>query len=144
MPATGEVYGLAQNRHMDQRKNPRLATQAASHHLRDLYMRFGSWDLALAAYNMGYEQLLDAIDTYGTADFNELARQQAIPSETAAYVPKIAAAAIVANNLERFGFDRVEISRPIDEAEVPAPAGTPVKVLAKAAGVATSAIRALN
>ena len=46
-------------------KNPRLATQAAAHHLRDLYLRFGSWDLALAAYNMGYEQLLNAIDTYG-------------------------------------------------------------------------------
>ena len=106
MPTTGEVYGLAQNRFLDQRKNPRLATQAAAHHLRDLYMRFGSWDLALAAYNMGYEQLLDAIDKYGTADFNELARQQAIPDETANYVPKIAAAAIVANNLEHFGFDR--------------------------------------
>jgi molybdopterin biosynthesis enzyme len=63
---------------------------------------------------MGYEQLLSAIDRYGTTDFNELARQEAIPSETAAYVPKIAAAAIVANNLERFGFDKVEIARPVD------------------------------
>ncbi len=72
MPATGDVYGLEQDRYLDQRKNPRLATKAAAHHLHDLYMRFGSWDLALAAYNMGYEQLLDAIDTYGTADFNEL------------------------------------------------------------------------
>src|SRR4029453_16214578 len=111
MPATGAVYGLQQSQHLDQRKNPRLATMAAAHHLRDLYLRFGSWDLALAAYNMGYEQLLNRIDTYGTSDFNELARQQAIPSETSSYVPKIAAAAIVANNLERFGFDRVDVSR---------------------------------
>lgn len=144
MPATGEVYGLVQNRFMDQRKNPRLATKAAAHHLRDLYFRFGSWDLALAAYNMGYEQLLDAIDKYGTADFNELSRQEAIPSETAAYVPKIAAAAIIANNLEHFGFDKVEISRPVDSAEIVVPPGTPLKILAKAAGVATSAVRTLN
>lgn len=144
MPATGGVYGLQQNRHLDQRKNPRLATKAAAHHLRDLYMRFGSWDLALAAYNMGYEQLLDRIDQYGTADFNELARQRAIPSETASYVPKIAAAAIVANNLERFGFDRVEVSRPVDASEIAVPPGTPLKTLAKAAGVATSTIRTLN
>jgi membrane-bound lytic murein transglycosylase D len=144
MPATGAVYGLARNAFMDQRKNPRMASQAAAHHLRDLYLRFGSWDLALAAYNMGYEQLLNAIDKYGTSDFNELARQEAIPAETAAYVPKISAAAIVANNLERFGFDKVEVSRPIDAAEIAVPPGTPLKVLAKASGVATSAIRTLN
>jgi membrane-bound lytic murein transglycosylase D len=144
MPATGEVYGLQRTKHLDQRKNPRLATQAAAHHLRDLYFRFGSWDLALAAYNMGYEQLLDTIDKYGTADFNELARQEAIPAETAAYVPKIAAAAIVANNLEHFGLDRVEIARPVDAAEIAVPPGTPLRILAKASGVATSAIRSLN
>ncbi|WP_437541426.1 transglycosylase SLT domain-containing protein [Sorangium sp. So ce367] len=144
MPATGAVYGLQQTRHLDQRKNPRLATQAAAHHLRDLYLRFGSWDLALAAYNMGYEQLLDRIDRYGTSDFNELARQEAIPSETAAYVPKIGAAAIVANNLERFGFDEVAVSRPIDAAEIAVSPGTPLKTLAKAAGIGTSTLRKLN
>jgi membrane-bound lytic murein transglycosylase D len=144
MPATGGVYGLEQDHYIDQRKNPRLATKAAVHHLRDLYQRFGGWDLALAAYNMGYEQLLDAIDQYGTADFNELARQQAIPKETASYVPKITAAAIVANNLEHFGFDKVELSRPVDAAEIPVPPGTPLKILAKAAGVATAAVRSLN
>jgi membrane-bound lytic murein transglycosylase D len=144
MPATGAVYGLSQSRFVDQRKNPALATRAAVHHLRDLYMRFGAWDLALASYNMGYEQLLDAIDRYGTADFNELARQEAIPSETAAYVPKIAAAAIVANNLERFGFDKVEVGRPVDAAEIAVPPGTPLKALAKAAGIATAQLRALN
>jgi membrane-bound lytic murein transglycosylase D len=144
MGATGEVYGLQVSKQLDQRKNPRLATQAAAHHLRDLYYRFGSWDLALAAYNMGYEQLLDAIDKYGTADFNELARQEAIPAETAAYVPKIAAAAIVANNLEHFGFDKVDVLRPIDAGEIAVPPGTPLKTLAKAAGVATSMVRTLN
>jgi membrane-bound lytic murein transglycosylase D len=144
MPSTGAVYGLQRSQLLDQRRNPRLATQAAAHHLRDLYMRFGEWDLALAAYNMGYEQLLDAIDRYGTTDFNELARQEAIPSETAAYVPKIAAAAIVANNLEHFGFERVELSRPVDAAEIAIPPGTPLRTVAKAAGVSTAAIRTLN
>ncbi len=144
MPATGSVYGLVQNKHVDQRKNPKMATTAAAHHLRDLYMRFGSWDLALAAYNMGYEQLLDRIDRYGTADFNELARQEALPSETASYVPKIAAAALIANNLERFGFDQVEIMRPVDLAEVAAPPRLSLKTLAKAAGVSVKTIRTLN
>ena len=144
MPATGKVYGLEQNKFMDQRKNPRLATQAAAHHLRDLYLRFQNWDLALAAYNMGYEQLLDAIDRYGTTDFNELARQEAIPSETASYVPKIAAAAIVANNLDRFGFDGVNVMQPMDTADIAVPPRTPLKILAKACGVSTSTIRNMN
>jgi membrane-bound lytic murein transglycosylase D len=144
MPTTGAVYGLVQSRYVDQRKNPVLATRAAAHHLRDLYMRFGTWDLALAAYNMGYQALLDAIFRHGTADFNELAQKAAIPCETAAYVPKIMAAALVANNLERFGFDRVEISRPNDAAELAVPPSTPIKIVARAAGVATAAIRALN
>lgn len=144
MPATGAVYGLVQNKHVDQRKNPKLATTAAAHHLRDLYMRFGSWDLALAAYNMGYEQLLDRIDRYGTADFNELARQEALPSETASYVPKIAAAALIANNLERFGFDQVEIMRPMDIAEIAVPPRLSLKTLAKAAGVSVKTIRSIN
>ncbi len=144
MPSTGAVYGLVQNKHVDQRKNPKLATTAAAHHLRDLYMRFGSWDLALAAYNMGYEQLLDRIDRYGTADFNELARQEALPTETASYVPKIAAAALIANNLERFGFDQVEIMRPMDIAEIAVPPRLSLKTLAKAAGVSVKTIRTIN
>lgn len=144
MPSTGAVYGLVQNKHVDQRKNPKLATTAAAHHLRDLYMRFGSWDLALAAYNMGYEQLLDRIDRYGTADFNELARQEALPTETASYVPKIAAAALIANNLERFGFDQVEIMRPMDIAEIAVPPRLSLKTLAKAAGVSVKTIRSIN
>ncbi|MDI1476165.1 lytic transglycosylase domain-containing protein [Polyangium sp. y55x31] len=144
MPATGAVYGLVQNKHVDQRKNPKLASRAAAHHLRDLYMRFGNWDLALAAYNMGYEQLLDRIDRYGTADFNELARQEALPTETATYVPKIAAAALIANNLERFGFDQVELVRPVDAAEIAAPPGLSLKTLAKAAGVPLKTVKQLN
>ncbi len=144
MPATGAVYGLRQNKFVDQRKNPRAATQAAVHHLRDLYMRFGQWDLALAAYNMGYEQLLDRIDQAGTTDFNELARQGALPTETSRYVPKIVAAAIVANNLERFGFDEVQPSAPVDGGEIAVPPRTALETVARAAGVSTSIIRKLN
>lgn len=144
MPATGAVYGLKQNKFVDQRRNPRLATQAAVHHLRDLYMRFGQWDLALAAYNMGYEQVLERIDRVGTTDFNELVRAGVMPEETSKYVPKIIAAAIVANNLERFDFEDVKISKPVDMAEIAVPPRTPLDVVAKAAGVPTAMIRKLN
>lgn len=144
MPQTGAVYGLRQNKHLDERRNPRLATRAAAHHLRDLYMRFEDWNLALAAYNMGYEQLLDAIDRYNTTDFAELARQNALPNETANYVPKIAAAAIVANNLEHFGFSDVKLQKPFETAELAVGPGVSLKTIAKACSVPTAAIKALN
>jgi len=144
MPATGAVYGLRQNKFLDQRRNPKLATIAAAHHLRDLYMRFGQWDLALAAYNMGYEQLLDRIDQVGTTDFNELSRAGVLPSETAKYVPKIVAAAIVANNLERFDFDKADLGTPTNMGEIAVPPRTPLEAIAKAAGISTAQIRKLN
>jgi membrane-bound lytic murein transglycosylase D len=144
MKPTGEVYGLQVTPFLDLRRDPVAATIAASHHLRDLYHRFGAWDLALAAYNMGYEQLLSAIDQVGTTDFNELARQHALPDETSAYVPKIVAAALVANNLERYGFDEVKISQPLSAAEITVPGGTPLAIVAKAAGMSTGALRTYN
>jgi membrane-bound lytic murein transglycosylase D len=144
MPSTGDIYGLPRTSMLDERRSPVRATRAAAHHFRDLFLRFGSWDLALAAYNMGYEQLLDAVDKYGTTDFNELARQDALPAETAAYVPKIGAVAIIANNLEHFGFDNLELAPPMTGAEIAVPAGTSLGLIARAGGVATSVIRALN
>ncbi len=144
MRSTGEVYGLEVNRFHDLRKNPQVATRAALHHLRDLHQRFGSWDLAFAAYNMGYEQLLDRIDRYGTTDFNELARQRALPSETTAYVPKIVAAALVANNLERYGFSDVKVYQPVHVSELSVPGGTPIDTIAKASGISGAKLRTLN
>jgi membrane-bound lytic murein transglycosylase D len=144
MPATGAVYGLRQNKWLDERRNPRLATRAAAHHLSDLYLRFDDWNLALAAYNMGYEQLLDRIDRYNTADFNELVRQHALPDETSAYVPKIAAAAIIANNLQHFGFDEVKYAKAEETGEIAVPAGTSLKTIAKAAGIPLSTVKNLN
>jgi membrane-bound lytic murein transglycosylase D len=144
MRGTGEVYSLEVSRYHDERMNPVKATRAASHHLRDLFQRFGSWELAFAAYNMGYEQLLDRIDRYGTTDFNELARQRALPSETASYVPKIVAAALVANNLDRYGFEDVKIYKPLHHAELSVPGGTHLSTVAKAAGTSSTELRNLN
>ncbi|MEM9697033.1 MAG: transglycosylase SLT domain-containing protein, partial [Myxococcota bacterium] len=144
MRSTGEVYSLEVNRYHDLRKNPVAASQAAAHHLRDLFQRFGSWDLALAAYNMGYLQLLDRIDRYGTTDFSELARQRALPKETAKYVPKIVAAALVANNLDRYGFSDVKVHKPRHFSELGVPGGTPLKTVAKAAGISVKTLRSFN
>ncbi|HEV7821593.1 MAG TPA: transglycosylase SLT domain-containing protein, partial [Burkholderiales bacterium] len=53
IPSTGKMYGLQQNFWYDGRRDVTAATNAALDYLQKLYEMFGSWDLALAAYNWG-------------------------------------------------------------------------------------------
>ena len=53
IPSTGKMYGLQQNFWYDGRRDETAATNAALDYLEKLYEMFGSWDLALAAYNWG-------------------------------------------------------------------------------------------
>ena len=114
MPATGRIYGLTVNRRVDERLDPERATHAALKHLKDLYQRFGNWELAFSAYNMGYGGLLASVRKYNTNDFWKLRRHEAgIPYETALYAPKIMAMAIVANNKKLFGCHKVALDKPL-------------------------------
>ena len=61
MPATGKQYGLKLNSLVDERRDPVLASQAAARSLRDLYKIFGDWNLVIAAYNCGPENINKAI-----------------------------------------------------------------------------------
>jgi membrane-bound lytic murein transglycosylase D len=108
MPDAARSYGLTVDRWVDERLNPERSTQAAVRYLSDLYRRFGSWDLAMAAYNMGYGGLSRSVRKFNTNSFWELSRYEAgIPWETTLYVPKILATAIVMNNRRAFGLDTV-------------------------------------
>src|SRR5690606_268295 len=120
-------------------------TEAAARHLGDLYRRFGSWELSLAAYNMGYGGLLSAIRKFNTNDFFELGRYEAgIPWETTLYVPKIIAMAIVARNPAVFGHEGIELDPPIEADAVRIPGGTTLKAIARAAGITEADLAALN
>jgi membrane-bound lytic murein transglycosylase D len=145
MPETGRTYGLAVDRWVDQRLDPVEATEAAVRLLSDLYRRFGSWELAMAAYNMGHGGLTRAIKKYNTNDFWELARHEAgIPWETTLYVPKILATAIVMSNKKAFGLDDVE-PEPAESFDlIQLGPGTPLSDVARAAGIATEDLERKN
>jgi membrane-bound lytic murein transglycosylase D len=145
MPETGKIYGLTQDRWIDQRLDPQLETGAAADFLGDLHRRFGSWDLALAAYNMGYGGLGSVVRRYNTNDFWSLARTEGtLPWETTLYVPKILAAAIVGHNLAKFGLADVPVDGPVDGDEIEVPAGTPLTLVAQAAGCTPKDVETLN
>jgi membrane-bound lytic murein transglycosylase D len=142
---TAKIYGLTIDRWLDQRLDAPAETEAAGDLLGDLHRRFGSWEMAFAAYDMGYAGLSTVVRRYNTNDFWSLARTEgALPWETALYVPKIVAAAVVANNLATFGFADVALDAPVPTDDVNVPPGTPLALVAQAAGCTLKDLQALN
>ena len=104
MKGTGRVYGLDVDWYLDERRDPIKSTVAAAHHLRDLYDQFGSWPLALGAYNAGSGKISRAIKKTGTRDFWKIRRSRYIRRETKDYVPRFIAATLIAKNPTAYGF----------------------------------------
>ncbi|PSM30809.1 LysM peptidoglycan-binding domain-containing protein, partial [Haliangium sp. UPWRP_2] len=108
MPEGARIYGLRVDHWVDERKDPQRSTEAAARYLGDLKARFGSWHLALAAFNAGYGAVLRAMQKYNTNDYWELCRHEdGLPWETLNYVPKAIASALIGENRGFFGFDEV-------------------------------------
>jgi membrane-bound lytic murein transglycosylase D len=142
---TAKVYGLAIDRWVDRRLDPDAETDAAADLLGDLHRRFGSWDLALAAYDMGYAGLTAVVRRYNSNDFWSLSRAEgSLPWETTLYVPKILAAAVVAHNLAAFGLGDLALDPAVETDEVTVPPGTSLTVIGTALGVTAKDVQALN
>ncbi len=90
MLATGKTYGLEVNSLVDERCDPILSTYAAAHYLSDLYRIFGDWNLVIAAYNCGPDNIKKAIHrANGERDYWQI--YPYLPRETRGYVPSFIA-----------------------------------------------------
>jgi len=98
LDGTARILGVLNNRWVDERRSIHRSTEAAIRHLASLHRTFGSWELALAAYNGGAGYLRRAMDRHGTRDFWTLAARGALRRETAEYVPRFAALAVICKN----------------------------------------------
>ncbi|GAB4363280.1 MAG: hypothetical protein Kow0042_01020 [Calditrichia bacterium] len=98
---TGQAYGLNQSWWYDERQDPEKSTRAAARHLKDLYNRFNNWYLAIAGYNYSPRKIERRIQRYGVNEFWDLPR---LPRQTRNYVPTFIAAALIAQNPEKYGF----------------------------------------
>ena len=145
MPETARAYGLVVDRWTDERLDPQRSTEAAARLLADLHRRFGNWELALAAYNMGHAGLSRAIRKYNSNDYWLLCHYEGgLPWETTLYVPKIEALAIAMVNRSTFGVDDAEPDAAAQFDIVNIGPGQPLASIAKAAGVHESSIAELN
>ena len=148
MPATARWLGLEVGSLVDQRYDPYAATPRALDYLASLYDQFGSWFLALAAYNGGPGRLARILADYGQARpwndelFHRIRHR--LPAETRDFVPKFLAAVRVAEDPARFGLPGYTSDRPqsFDVVEVAGPAS--IDVIAGAAGAGEAELKALN
>jgi membrane-bound lytic murein transglycosylase D len=151
MKGTAKFYDLRVDSWVDERRDPFKATDAAARHLQDLNQRFGSLYLAAAAYNAGGGRVSrglrklrpDPDETNADAAFFRLADTRLLRRETKDYVPKLIAAALIAKEPARYGFELTP-GEPLVYDSIVVPTMTGLDVIARLADTTVAAVRELN
>ena len=141
---TGKRYGLRIDGYVDERRDPILSTRAAVNYFKDLYSLFGSWPLALAAYNSGEYRVNRAVLRHYNRDFWYLSSKKALPKETRNYIPKFIAAIRIAKNPDKYGFHNLNYQDPINYDLLKIKKSISLAKLAKQMGVPDKEIKRLN
>lgn len=142
---TGRRYGLMLDPFIDERRDPVLSTRAAAEYFKALYNLFGSWHLALASYNVGENRVKRAVMNHYTRDYWELIKKRkALPKETKHYVAKFIAAALIARDPKKYGFDEIEYQEPLAFETVGLANPISMTKLAEAMKVDVEDLKALN
>lgn len=144
MPSTARLYGLKQDNWYDGRRDFTAATQAALDYLNKLYLDFGDWQLALAAYNCGEGCVTRAIQKNVEQGLPTDYASLPLPNETRHYVPKLLAIRDLIRNPDHYGiaidtlpnqpyFDKVTVKASMD-----------IHAAARLAGMSSDEFIALN
>ena len=140
VPTTSQAMGLTSGAHYDARGDVIASTRAALTYLYTLHDSFDNWLLALAAYNVGRGNLLQAIRAADSRSFWDLE----LPRETREHVPRRLGLALLIQQPQRFGVTlpaianrqagrSLALKRPID-----------LEAAARAAGISVAELRRYN
>jgi hypothetical protein len=143
MPGTARILGLKVNYWIDERKDPEKATRAACAYLKDLYLTYDDWHLAIAGYNRGEYGLSRDLMFSKATNITQMSKRNAVPSETENYVPQFIVAALIGQNPEKYGFNIQYASAPACD-EVFVNNVIDLKVAAECAGTDDDTLRELN
>lgn len=109
MPATARSMGLRVDDVVDERRDPVRSTEAAVEFLQRLHRRYGSWHLALAAYNGGPTRVSRIVRHHARGPWGHESQYwqvlEHLPRETGQYVPRFLAVRALAESMEANGFD---------------------------------------
>jgi peptidoglycan lytic transglycosylase D len=147
MAPTAQGYGMEVTPLVDERRDPYVSTDAAAKFLMQLRSDFGSWFLALAAYNSGPGRVRRLINRHAplqaASDSVYWAIRPYLPRETRDFVPKLFGAIVVAGSPASHGYELPEaVGFTFDEVMVPD--ATTLDVVARAAETSEEEINRLN
>lgn len=144
VPSTGKNFGLKQTWWVDNRRDIMAATDAALDYLQKLHVMFGTWELALAAYNAGEGTVMRAIERNRRNGLPTDYQSLRLPPETQNYVPKLQAVKNIVSHPEQFGLNLQPIANKPYFTTVSAPKQIDVDVAVKLAGISKDEFVALN
>ncbi len=143
MPSTGRMFGLKINSWIDERAHPEKSCRAAARYLNQYYKKFGSWTLAIAAYNAGPTRINRAVRRLGTSDFWRIKKSRYIRGQTKRYIPAFIAGVHIARNPHFYGF--LYTKKPLPESETVTIEGpADLSIIAKCAETDVKTIREMN
>ena len=144
IPGTGKIYGLKQNYWYDGRRDVMQSTRAAYEFLGMLYKKFGTWELALAAYNSGPGTVDRAINKNAAAGLPTDYWSLDLPAETEAYVPRFLAVAQIIKNPGAFNIALKPIVNQPHFRTVKARSQVELEAVARLAGLTLKQLYQLN
>ena len=144
MTRTAEQNGLRTDKSIDERRDLEQSTEAALDYLKRLKKMFGTWTLAMAAYNCGENRIKKEIEYQQENDFYKLK----LPNETERYIFRITAIKMIMENPGSYGYriPETKIYRPIkcDTIKVNIKKRIHITDFAKTIGTTFKVIRYLN
>jgi LysM repeat protein len=142
--SSGKRYDLVINSYIDERRNLTASTSAAIRYFSMLYEKFGSWSLAVAAYNMGEGALNSYMSEQGVRDYYKLS----LSLETQRFLFRIICVKLIFSNPAAFGFaiseDEYYPAFECDCVPIRTDKEAPVRIIAEAAGTYFKVIKDLN
>lgn len=105
LAGSGKRFGMTLNSDIDERKDIVKSTRGAINYLQYLHDLFGSWELAIAAYNWGEGNINNALNSSSSRDFYDLD----VRDITHQYVPKVLALANIIQNPQKFGIKLIDL-----------------------------------
>ncbi|MDR2061130.1 MAG: LysM peptidoglycan-binding domain-containing protein [Acinetobacter sp.] len=144
IPSTGRIYGLQQTSLYDGRRDVVESTRAAYEFFGSLYNQFGSWELALAAYNAGPGRIQQAINRNRAAGLPTDYWSLKLPQETMNYVPRFLAVAQIIKNPGAYGVSLPPIANRPHFREVSLSAPLELNQIASITGLSRAELYALN